>query len=189
MSLIAAIGPDWVTPEEGDWLIHLGWLAVTIVVLCWRSERPRRCGRCADLKVANAALVEALESARYRPDARTVPHPVVECQEPAEKRRVHALRPAWLGWPGTTPMQLPLIYGRQPLDPGRLDDPCLRPPAPDDKELREWILTDRLIDTFGALPVWTGVGLPEPVHPRSPFTTAVVTTFPLRGGETTAVTA
>lgn len=185
---------DWITAAEGVTLWFAGVACAAIIVAAWLASRlatcPRRCARCADLKVANAALLEALESARYRPDARTVPHPVHVSQEPAQKRPERLQRPAWLGWPGTTPMQLPLIYGRQPLDPGRLEDPCLRPPAPADDDLREWILTDRLIDTVGGVHGWSIPALPPPVHPRSPFTTAVVTTFPLpAAGETTAVTA
>lgn len=112
-----------------------------------RLRRSReRCGFLATqnralferLEAECAGLREALTAARYAPSAVTRPHRVRDWVVPtvANPRRRYWV--TWLCWPGTAPNQLPIEYG--PSEPRHLVlDPCLRPPAPTENELGEWL--------------------------------------------------
>jgi len=98
------------------------------------------------------------------------------CRATATRYFRRTERPAWLGWPGHHAGHLPYDYGDH-LDSCWLDDvtrlPQQIPTAPTDAELREWILTDRCIDTLCGDHGWTVAALPPPVHPRSIFASPV----------------
>jgi hypothetical protein len=100
------------------------------------------------------------------------------CRSTAARHARRTERPAFLGFPGHHAGQLPFDYGDH-LDPTWLEDDVARlpqriPTPPTDAEVREWILTDRCIDTLCGDHGWTVDALPwPPVHPRSIFASPV----------------
>lgn len=139
---LAAVGIDWVTPEEATWLVHLCWLAVVIVVAGWRTESPSWKTRAKTAERENLVLRLELAAPRNQPGARHRPRELHEWPEPTPPARErHWTSTLW--WPGCRGSALPLEYGATPLDGSRLDDPCLRTPAPTDAEVLAWRLEDQ----------------------------------------------
>lgn len=91
--------------------------------------------RYRTLAAENTALRLQLAAPRNQPSARPRPREWPEPTPPARER--HWTSTLW--WPGCRGGALPLEYGATPLDGSRLEDPCLRTPAPTDQALAAWL--------------------------------------------------